>query len=105
MSRSSCAEGTTFRHDSPTPLVVRNGNPNPPGITLVTDKSTRGVAEMFALALSSRGWAKLTGGSTGGDRDNKAIIRLPDGSGYTLVTSVFRPTLGNSQVVRKGGAK
>ena len=88
---------TTFRHDKPTPLVVRKGNSNPPRITLVTDKSTRGAAEIFALALSSRGVAHLTGSETGGDRDVRSIFRLTDGSGYTLVTSVYKPTLGKAK--------
>jgi len=95
----------TFRHESPTPLVVHNGNSKPPKITLITDKSTRGIAEIFALALSSRGYASLTGESTGGDRDNRSIVKLPDGSGYTLVTSVYKPKLGSTAVARKGGAK
>jgi len=96
---------TTFRHDSPTPLVVHNGNSSPPKITLITDKSTRGVAEMFAMAASSKGYATLSGSETGGDRDNRAIVKLPDGSGYTLVTSVYRPILGGQKLVKKGGAK
>ena len=93
---------TTFRKDSPTPLLVHNGNSDPPKITLVTDLSTRGAAEVFALALSSRGFAKLSGAESGGDRDSKTIVRMPDGSGYTLVTSVYHPTLGNTEVARKG---
>ncbi len=95
----------TYRHESPTSLVVKNGNPSPPKITLITDKSTRGVAEMFALALSSRGVARLSGSETGGDRDNRTIVRLPDGSGYTIVTSVYKPTLGTTTTAHKGGAK
>jgi len=95
----------TLRHDKPTPLTVYQGNPSPPKITLITDKSTRGVSEIFALALSSRGVAKLTGSETGGDRDSRAIFKLPDGTGYTLVTSIYKPTLGKSDVAMKGGAK
>ncbi len=96
---------TTFRKDSPTPLLVHNGNSDPPKITLITDRSTRGAAEVFALALSSRGFAKLSGSESGGDRNSKTIVRMPDGSGYTLVTSVYHPTLGNTEVARKGGAR
>jgi carboxyl-terminal processing protease len=96
---------TTLRHDKPTPLSVYKGNPNPPAITLITDKSTRGAAEIFALALSSRGFAQLTGTATGGDRDNRAIFRMPDGSGYTIVTSIYKPTIGRPTAVAVGGAK
>ena len=96
---------TTLRHDKPTPLSVYKGNASPPKITLVTDRSTRGAAEIFALALSSRGYARLTGSATGGDRDNRAIFRMPDGSGYTIVTSIYKPTLGKSSVVAAGGSK
>lgn len=96
---------STYRHDAPIPMVVKKGNSNPPKITLITDKSTRGTAEMFALALSSRGLAKLTGSAMGGDRDNRSIVRLQDGSGYTLVTSVYKPLLGQGSVASKGGAK
>lgn len=95
----------TYRHESATPLVVQQGNSKPPKITLLTDRSTRGVAEIFALALSSRGYAHIEGGSMGGDRDSRAIFHMPDGSGYTLVTSIYKPTLGSSRVVRKGGVK
>lgn len=84
----------TFRHESPTPLVVKGGNPHPPKTTLLVDGTTRGVAEMFALALSSHGLAKLSGGSMGGDLDNRAIFHLPDGTGYTLVTSIYEPKPG-----------
>lgn len=96
---------TTLRKDKPTPLSVYKGNPSPPAITLITDKSTRGAAEIFALALSSRGYAQLTGSATGGDRDSRAIFRMPDGSGYSIVTSIFKPSLGRPSAVAAGGAK
>jgi carboxyl-terminal processing protease len=94
----------TRRHDSPTPLAVLNGNPNPPRIKLITDRSTRGMAEAFALALSSKGLATLTSSSMGGDTSCRQIVQLPDGSGYTLVTSTYSPTLAKSMVTKKGGA-
>ena len=96
---------STYRHDKPTPLTIYKGNSHPPKITLITDKSTRGAAEIFALALSSSGYATLTGSEMGGDRDSRVIVRLPDGSGYTLVTSVYHPTLGKSRVSMQGGVK
>jgi carboxyl-terminal processing protease len=81
------------RGGKPTPLKVSEGNPNPPKITLLTDRSTRGPAEIFALALSSRGIAKLSGEDTGGGRDVYEIVQLPDGSGYTLATSRYRTAI------------
>jgi len=74
----------------PTPLTVVNGNSKPPKITVLTDRTTRGAAEVLALALSSKGVAKLSGNETGGSREVFDVVQLPDGSGYTLVTSRYR---------------
>lgn len=84
---------TNERSDKGTPIKVTSGNPTPPAITLLTDKSTRGAAEIFALALSSKGIAKLSGSDTGGAREIFEVNALPDGSGYTLVTARYRPQL------------
>lgn len=92
----------TDRAEKGTPLTVSNGNANPPKITLLTDRTTRGAAEILALALSSRGLAKLSGQETGGDRDIYEISALPDGSGYTLVTGHYKPDLVNTRVADKG---
>ncbi|MDR3692803.1 MAG: PDZ domain-containing protein [Fimbriimonas sp.] len=95
----------TQRHDTPTPLTVTNGNAHPPKIKLLTDQSTRGMAEAFAEALSSRGLATLSSGSMGGDTSSRQIIQLPDGSGYTLVTSAYQPKAGTSVVTKRVGAR
>jgi C-terminal processing protease CtpA/Prc len=77
---------------------------------LLTDRTTCGAAEIFALALSSKGLAKLSGGEMGGDRDIYDIVELPDGTGYTLVTSRFKPGLPvksaqAAKSAKTGGAK
>lgn len=86
-------------------LKVADGNPKPPKLTLLTDGTTRGAAEVFALALSSRGIAKLSGTPTGGDRTFFDVIQLPDGAGYTLATAEYKPqvSVGKSAVAVKGG--
>ncbi|RYG48768.1 hypothetical protein EON79_03510 [bacterium] len=81
---------------APTPFVVKTGTANPPKMTLLVDGSTRGAAEIFALALESQGRAKLVGTKTAGDRTITQIVMLPDGSGYTLAT-------GEYAVAKKGG--
>jgi C-terminal processing protease CtpA/Prc len=86
-------------------LAVKTGNSHPPKINLMVDRTTRGAAEIFALALSSRHLAKLEGADTGGDRSVDQVVELPDGSGYTLKTGTYRPfsteTVG---IAKKGGA-
>ena len=98
----------TKRHDTPTPLNVLKGNSNPPKIHVLTDKSTRGMAEAFALALDSKGLIPHDKFLLGGDRTNRQIVQLPDGSGYTLVTSEYQAKLAKStksMTARKGGVK
>ncbi|RYG39414.1 hypothetical protein EON81_01090 [bacterium] len=82
-------------HGAPTPFAVKVGNPTGPKMTLLVDASTRGAAEIFALALESQGRAKLVGSKTAGDRTITQIVMLPDGSGYTLATGEYQ--------VKKGG--
>ena len=74
-------------------LRVANGNAKPPKLTLLVDSSTRSAAEIFALALSSKGLAKLSGSPTGGDRTFYDVVKLPDGAGYTLATAEYKPKL------------
>lgn len=84
-------------HGAATPFQVKTGNPNGPKMKLLVDGSTRGTAEIFALALESRGRATLVGQRTAGDRTINQIVMLPDGSGYTLATgeyAVSAPTKG-----------
>lgn len=74
------------------PLTVENGNPRPPKVTLLVDSRTQNVAEVMALALSSRGAAKLAGEATSGDRSVTEIVELPDKSAYVLVTAKYAAT-------------
>lgn len=71
-------------------LALTDGNATPPQMTIKVDRSTRGVAEIFALALQSKGLAKLEGGPTAGHRYILETVKLPDGSAYTLVTGKYR---------------
>lgn len=71
------------------PLVVSSGQTNPPKLSILVDSNTSGAAEIFALALASKG-AKLQGSKTAGDRSVVEITPLPDGGGYTMVTAKFQ---------------
>lgn len=75
------------------PLVIENGNPKPPKITFLVDSRTQNVAEIMALALSSKGLAKLSGEATSGDRSVTEIVELPDKSAYILVTAKYSATV------------
>ena len=76
----------------PSPFVLTSGNSNPPKVTLLVDRSVRGPAAVFALALNSRGIAKLQGSEVSSDRARVTVEGLPDGSGYTLVTGEYQPS-------------
>jgi len=97
----------TERKETATPLAVKVGNANPPSMTLLVDQTTRGAAEIFALALATPGLAKLSGSQTGGDRTVIEIVQLPDGTGYTLATGEYkaRPETAKSAVAAKGVRK
>ncbi len=71
------------------PLTIEKGNPNPPKVTFLVDSRTQNVAEIMALALSSKGTAKLSGEATSGDRSVTEIVELPDKSAYILVTAKY----------------
>ena len=86
-------------------VVVDKGNPKPPAIKLITDKSTRDAAEMFTIALTSTGRATATGEGTGNDRNIVEIVELPDGSGYTLSVGEFARAGNVVSTKGKGGAK
>jgi hypothetical protein len=70
-------------------LTIENGNASAPKITFVVDRTTRGPAEIIAVALSSHGRAVLSGSLTGGDLSIRQVVSLPDGSGYELVTGDY----------------
>lgn len=94
----------TRRSEKPSPLIVKDGSSAKLKLTLLVDRTTRGVSEIFALALSSRGLAKLSGPPTAG---NQAVVRwfaLPDGAGYSLVTSEYRPNAPSGALARAPGS-
>lgn len=76
----------------PQPLAVRKGIEKPGRLTLLVDGTTRGAAEVFALALSFRGQAQLKGTSMAGERAWLETFSVQGGDGYTLVTGIFRPS-------------
>ncbi len=90
----------THKDEKPSPLSVQDGSKERLRLTLRVDRTTRGAAEIFALALSSRGIAKLDGSETAGDRFVTHWYALPDGAGYSLVTGEYR-THAPSGVVAK----
>lgn len=77
-----------------TPLEVKGGTTESRSITLIVDRSTRGVAEVFAQALVTAGVAKQTGPGTAGHPILVEDFQLPEGAGYTLAVANY-----------KGGAK
>ncbi len=83
---------TREQGDGVTPLALASGNPKPPKTTLLVDSNTRNVAEIFALALSSKGLAKLSGTAMAGDRTVCEVVGLQGGGGYTLATGKFTTT-------------
>ena len=72
------------------PRKVKVGNAHPPKLKLLVDATTRDVAEIFALALASKGAATLSGGKTAGAPHVVEAVPLPGGEGYTLVTAEYR---------------
>jgi len=72
------------------PFRITEGTTTKRSITLIVNESTRGAAEILALALSSRNIAKLTGKATKGDRAFVAVLSLPEGNGYTLPVGLYQ---------------
>lgn len=79
------------KNTTPVMLKTDTGIAKAPKIKLLVDTSTRDAAEIFAVALSSKGFATLSGTQMGNSRMHREICQLPDGSGYTLVTGIFKP--------------
>ena len=74
-----------------TPMIFKTdtGVAKAPKIKLLVDQSTRDAAEVFALSLSTKGYATLSGNQMGNSLKHQEICQLPDGCGYTLVTGTF----------------
>ncbi len=64
--------------------------------TLITDRSTTGVSAIFAHALVGAGLATVEG-KLPPDPKWIQVQRMPDGSGYTLNTGIFRAKTSVSQ--------
>ncbi|MBC8063466.1 MAG: hypothetical protein H7Y17_01435 [Chlorobia bacterium] len=77
-----------------TPFEVKKGTTESRSITLLVDRSTRGVAEVFANALVASGVAKQSGPATAGHPILVEDFPLPEGAGYSLAVANY-----------KGGAK
>jgi len=82
------------RAETNKPLVVKSGNAAAPMVEFLVDETTRGAAEVLALAMQSKGRAKLVGGKTGGAAFSTLVVQIPDGSGYTLVTGEYKVSGG-----------
>ncbi len=90
---------------APMMLKTDSGTAKPIKIKLLVDQSTRDAAEVFALSLSAKGLASLSGKETGNSRKNHEICQLPDGSGYTLTTGLFKTGSPTDVPKGKGGVK
>lgn len=73
-----------------TPISVTEGRADKLTYTIIVDRSTSGAAEILALALAEKGLAKLEGGSVAGDPSLTEVVKLPDGSGFTLHRGSYR---------------
>lgn len=79
----------TEKPGEPTTLLTSKGLKVPRSYRLIVDKSTRGAAEILALALKNKGYAELEGGPMAGEPNWVETHRLADGSGYTLNTGRY----------------
>lgn len=94
----------TRRNEQPAPMNLVDGTHQHFNLTLIVDRTTRGAAEIFAQALSTRGIAKLQGTETAG---NPFVVRwnsLADGGSYTLVTSEYKPNAPTGAIARRDPA-
>ena len=70
-------------------LTVQHGREKPLAIALIVDESTTGAAAVFAKALAGAGAATIVSGRLTENLPWIELVRLPDGSGYTLRTGRF----------------
>ncbi|MCE9557536.1 MAG: hypothetical protein K8R88_01155 [Armatimonadetes bacterium] len=80
---------TNQKGAKPVEFKVDSGSPKFGSVELVVDSTTRGMAKVFATALSSAGKAKLMGTLSPEGYEILTMKELPDGSGYTLPIGVF----------------
>lgn len=79
-----------YRGEQPSAFSVTSGAKEQYKLTLLVDRTTRGVAEIFARALAFGKLATLEGGELGGSPYVVRWSQLPSGAGYTLVTAEYR---------------
>jgi carboxyl-terminal processing protease len=90
----------TQRSEKPTALSVSDGRAQKLKLKLLVDRTTSGAAEIFAIALSSRGVATLSGSESAGNRSVVRWYNLPGGAGYTLVTAEYRSKAPSTVVAK-----
>lgn len=95
-------EFVTQKKESPMPLIVKDGNPNPPSLRLLVDRSTRGVPEILAAVLSEQG-AKVQGDEMADQPFLVKWYQLPSGAGYTLVVGEYTPVTSKPKEVAARG--
>ncbi len=72
------------------PIEISGGSPRQIRVSLLVDKSTRGVAEVFADILVKAGVAQKPVESMAGHPILVDDFPLPDGSGYTLAVASYQ---------------
>ncbi len=77
------------RVGEPRTLTLPEGVSTPRPLRVLVDSSTRGAAEILALALATVPGTTLEG-KTAGEPVWLDLVPLPDGSAYTLATGVFQ---------------
>lgn len=81
---------TNLRDQHPKPFLIGKGVTRMPELNLVVDRTTLGPARTFATILKKYAKARITGDLPAGDTTVMKVVSLPDGSGYTLMTAVYR---------------
>ncbi|HWA84574.1 MAG TPA: S41 family peptidase, partial [Fimbriimonadaceae bacterium] len=90
----------TQTDEKPSELTVSKGVAHKINLTLLVDQTTRGAAEIFATALSSRGIAKLRGTDMAGNPYEVKWYTLPDNAGYSLVTAAYQANKPTDAIAR-----
>jgi carboxyl-terminal processing protease len=74
----------------PAKTLTTTSGSKPRSIKILVDGSTSGLSEVLALALQSKGYAKLQGPPMAQDKNLVQLFKLSDGSGYSLVTGSYQ---------------
>lgn len=99
-------EFVTQKKESPLILMVKDGVATPPALTVLVDRGTRGVPEIFTAVLASQG-AKVVGDEMADQPYLVKWFQLPSGAGYTLVIGEYTPNSAKPKEVaaRVGGSR